>query len=118
MDEIPKIHSDNVVQQTSNDTGSKSEAKTWSFDRAINEIFKLLLQELCLKSSEEHIPAKPLSGIEHLMELRAASLLVLPQSKPVENTTKVIQNKLDSENFGKDWLCPLNLVSPSLAPTK
>ena len=35
----------------------------------------------------------------------------------MENTTKFIQNKMDSENFGKDWLCPQNLVS-SLAPTK
>ena len=51
------------------------------------------------------------------MELCATPLLVLPQSKLVENTTKFIQNKIDSENFGKDWLCPQNLVL-SLAPTK
>ena len=27
----------------------------------------------------------------------------------MENT-KLIQNEIDSENFGKDWLCPQNLV--------
>ena len=51
------------------------------------------------------------------MESHATPLLVLPQSKLVENTTKCIQNRLDSENFGKNWLCPQNLVS-SLAPMK
>ena len=66
---------------------------------------------------EENTTAKPLSGIEHLMESGGTPLLVLPQSKLVENTTKFIQNKIDSENFVKDWLCPQNLVS-SLAPTK
>ena len=28
----------------------------------------------------------------------------------MENTTKFKQSKIDSENFGKDWLCPQNLV--------
>ena len=45
----------------------------------------------------ENTPAKQLSGIEHLMESRATPLLVLPQSKLVENTTtKFIQSKIDS----------------------
>ena len=35
----------------------------------------------------------------------------------VENTTKYIQNKLDSDKCYKDWICPQNLVSV-LAPTK
>ena len=117
MDETPNILSDIVVQQTSKDTGLESEAEIWSFDRAINKVFRLLPQELCPKPSEEHTPAKPLSGNEHLMELHATPLLVLLQSKLVENTTKFIQNKLDSENFGKDWLCPQNIVS-SLALMK
>ena len=102
VDETPIIYSDNVVQQTSKDTGSDSEAEIWSFDRAINAVFRLLRQELCPKSAEEHTSAKPLSGIEHLMELHATPLLVLLQSKVVENTTKFIENKIDSENFGKD----------------
>ena len=99
------IHSDNVVQQSSRDTGS--ELETWSFDRAINEVF---LQVLCPKPTEENAPAKPLSEIQHLLECQATPLLVFPQSKLVENTTKFIQSKIDSENFGKDWLCPQNLV--------
>ena len=44
IDETPNIHSNNVVQQTSKDTGSESEAETWSFDKAINEVFRLLPQ--------------------------------------------------------------------------
>ena len=48
---------------------------------------------------EAHTPAKPLSGIEHLMESLATPLLVILQSKLVENTTKFIQNKLDSANL-------------------
>ena len=108
MEQTPIIHSDNVVQQSSKDTGSESEAETWSFDRAINEVhvFRLLPQELCPMSKEENTTAKPLSGIEHLMESRSTLLLVLSQSKLVENTTKFIQSKIDSENFGKDWLFP------------
>ena len=68
----------------SKDSGSGSETEAWSFDKAINEVFKLLPQGLCPKPSEEHTPAKPLSGIEQLMESPATSLLVLPQSKLVE----------------------------------
>ena len=70
MEQTPVLHSDNVVQQSSRDTGSESELETWSFDRAINEVFRLLPQELCPKPMEENTPAKP-PGIEHLMEARA-----------------------------------------------
>ena len=51
------------------------------------------------------------------MESRTNPLLILPQSKLVENTTKYIQNRLDSDKCFKDWICPQNLVS-ALAPTK
>ena len=39
-------------------TGSVLEAEIWSFDRAINEVFRLLPQEMCPKPTEEHTPAK------------------------------------------------------------
>ena len=116
MDETLVIHSDNVVQQP-RDSGSESISETWSFDRAINEVFRLLPQELCPKLTKENTPRKPLSGIEHLMENRTSTLLMLPQSKLVESTTKFIQSKIDSESLIKDWLCSRHLVSP-LAPTK
>ena len=51
------------------------------------------------------------------MESYATPLLVLPQSKLVENTMKFLQNKLNSEKCGKDWLCSQSLVT-SLTPTK
>ena len=51
------------------------------------------------------------------MESRSTPLLVLPQSKLVENTTKYVQNRLDTEKFCRDWICPQNLVSAP-APTK
>ena len=51
------------------------------------------------------------------MESRSTPLLVLPQSKLVENTTKYIQNRLDSDKCSRDWICPQSLVS-ALAPTK
>ena len=73
-------------------------------------MFRLLPQE-CPKPTEENTPAKPLSGIEHLMKARASPLLVLPLSKLVDGTTKFIQRKIDSENCGKDWLYPQHLVS-------
>ena len=68
-------------------------------------------------NQQEQTPAKPLSGIENLMESRSTPLLVLPHSKLVENTTKYIQNRLDTEKYCKDWICPQKLVS-ALAPTK
>ena len=51
------------------------------------------------------------------MESHATPLLVLPQSELVENTTKFIQDKLNTDKCCKDWICPQNLVM-SLAPTK
>ena len=44
MEQTPITHSDNVMQQSSKDTGSELESETWSFDRAINEVFRLLPQ--------------------------------------------------------------------------
>ena len=105
------------LPQTNKASDSETETEIWSFDRAINEVFRLLPAELCPKTQQDQAPSKPLSGIEHLMESRSTPLLVLPQSKLVENTTKYIQNRLDSEKCFRDWICPQNLVS-ALAPTK
>ena len=73
--------------------------------------------ELCPRPTEEHAPAKPLSGIELLMESHANPLLVLPQSKLVENTARFLQSKIDTEKCGRDWICSKNLVS-SLTQTE
>ena len=73
----------------------------------------------CLRSLrpiEEYAPAKPLSGIEHLMESHATPLLLLPQSKLVENIARFLQNTL-TQKCGRDWICSQNLVS-SLTQTK
>ena len=37
IEEAPNIHSNNVVQQLSKDSGSEYELEAWSFDKAINE---------------------------------------------------------------------------------
>ena len=94
-----------MVQQFSKDSGSEPEIETWSFDKAIYEVFRLLPEEMCPKPSEDHTPSKPLPGMELLMESRS-SMLVLPQSKLIENTTKFIQDRLNLEKLGQDWLCP------------
>ena len=99
----------------SKDSGSESEMETWSFDREINEVFRLLPPELCPRSTEEHTAAKPLSGIEHLMHV--TPLLILPQSKLVENTARFLQDKIDTEKCGRDWICSQSLLS-SLTQTK
>ena len=59
------LQPDQTFQRSSKD--SDLEIETWPFDRAINEVFRLLPPELCPRPAEEHTPAKPLSGIEHLM---------------------------------------------------
>ena len=46
IEETLNIHSDNVVQHFSKDSGSEPEIETWSFDKAINEVFRLLIEEL------------------------------------------------------------------------
>ena len=89
------------MQQTK-DSGSESDSETWSFDRVINEVFRLLHEELCPKPKEENTPTKPLSGIEHLMENHASPFMMLPQSKLVENTTKFIQSQIDSDTLTKN----------------
>ena len=99
------------LSQANKESDSETETEIWSFDRAINEVCRLLPAELCPKTQQEQTPTKPLSGIEHLMESRMNPLLILPQSKLVENTTKYIQNRLDTEKCNKDWICPQNLVS-------
>ena len=103
--------------QANKESDSETETEIWSFDRAINEVFRLLTAELSPKTQQEQTPTKPLSRIEHLMESRTNPLLILPQSKLVENTTKYIQNRLDTEKCNKDRICPQNLVLV-LAPTK
>ena len=87
----------NLTQQNK-ESDSETESEVWSFDRAINEVFLLLPPELCPKTQQDQAPLKPLSGIEQLMESRSTPLLVLPQSKLVQNTTKYIQNRLESDN--------------------
>ena len=67
--------------------------KLGPFDRAINDVFRLLLQELCPKPTEEYTPAKLLSGIEYLMESHTTPLLALPQSKLMKNTTKFMPSE-------------------------
>ena len=71
----------------------------------------------CPRPAEEHTPAKPLSGIKHLMESHMTPLLVLPQSKLVENTAIYLHNKIDTEKCGRDWIRSQNLIS-SLTQTK
>ena len=58
------------------------------------------------RPSEDHTASRPLSGIEQLMESCSAPLQVLPQSKLIENTTKYIQDKLNTDKLGQDWTCP------------
>ena len=86
IEETPDIHSDNVVQQLSKDSGSESEIETWSFDKAVDEVFRLLSEEMCPKPSEDHTPSRPLSEIELLMEWHSTPLQVLPQSKLIETS--------------------------------
>ena len=38
IEETLNIHSDNVVQQFSKDSGSEPEIETWSFDKVINDV--------------------------------------------------------------------------------
>ena len=92
-----------TLLRPSRDSGSDTEMETWTFDRAINEVFRLLPPELCPRSTKEHAPAKPLSGIEQLMELQTIPLLILPQSKLIENTARFLQDKINMEKCGRDW---------------
>ena len=119
-EEVPNIQTmtpEQVISRPSRDSGSDNEPETWSFVRAINEVFRPLPPKLCPRQTEEHAPAKPLSGIELLMESQSAPLILLPQSKLIENTTKFLQDRINSEKCGKEWVCPPNLVS-ALTQTK
>ena len=48
---------EHFTQHSTKDSGSESEHEIWSFDRAINEVFRLLPQGLCPRPTEEHTPA-------------------------------------------------------------
>ena len=43
--------------------------------------------------------------------------MILPQSKLIENTTKFLKDRINSEKCGKEWVCPPNLAS-ALTQTK
>ena len=89
-EEIPNVQTmtpEQTSPRPSRDSGFDTEMETWSFDRAINKVFRLLPQDLCPRPTEEHAPAKPLSGIEQLMESQSTPLMILPQSRLIENTT-------------------------------
>ena len=105
---IDEVHLN--LSQENKQSDSETETEIWSLDCAINADFRLLPSELCPMTQQEQTPTKPLSGIEHLMESRTNPLLILPQSKFVENTNKYIQNRLDSDKCFKDWICPQNLL--------
>ena len=117
VNNIQTITPEQTMPHPSRDSGSDNEMKTWSFDSAINEVFRLLPPELCPRSTEEHTPARLLSGIEQLMESQLTPLMMLPQSKLIEYTARFLQDKIDSKKCGRDWVCTQNLVS-SLTQTK
>ena len=100
-----------VISCPSRDSGSDNEMEIWSFDRAINEVFRLLPPELYPRQTEEHTTAKPLSGIEQLLESQSTPLMMLPQSKLIVNMARFLQDKINSEKCSKDWVCPQNVVS-------
>ena len=116
-EELQNLLFDNSVHQISKDSGSDSEQESWSFDKAISEVFRLVLEEMCPRPSEDHTPSKSLSRIELLMESHTTPLPDLPHSKLIENTTKYIQSKLDMDELGQDWTCPQQFVK-SLAPLR
>ena len=109
--------SEQTLPCPSRDSGSDTKMETWSFDRAISEAFRLLPPKLCPRSTEEHAPEKPLSDIEQLMESQLTPLRILPQSRLIENTARFLQDKIDTEKCGRDWVCSQSLVS-SLMQTK
>ena len=119
-DQSPNVQTmtpEQTIPRPSRDSNSDNETETWSFDRAINEVFRLLPPELCPRSTEEHTPARPLSGIEQLMESQLTPLMMLPQSKLIENSARFLQDKIDSEKCDRDWVYSQNLAS-SLTQTK
>ena len=68
-----------TLQRSTKNSGSDSEIENWSFDRAIK--FSGFCLRRCPRPTKDHAPAKPLSGIKHLMESHKTPLLLLPQSK-------------------------------------
>ena len=109
MDQKPVIHSDNVVQQAK-DSGRirKPGPLTGLLMRCLDCFLRSYVLNRRGKYSYK-------ATIKSTMENRASPLMTLPQSKLVENTTKFIQSKIDSESLTKDWLC---FSIWSLAPTK
>ena len=49
----------NLTQQNK-ESNSETVSEVWSFDRAINEVFRLLPPELCPKTQQDQAPLKPL----------------------------------------------------------
>lgn len=92
--------------------------ETWSFDKAINEVFRLLPSDMCPRESEDNIPVKPLSGIERLSGVNKTSRLsMLPQSLAVKETLKTFQTEFEKKSNVAQWSAPTSFMT-SIAPMK
>lgn len=92
--------------------------ETWSFDKAINEVIRLLPSDMCPRESEDNIPVKPLSGIERLSGVNKTSRLsMLPQSLAVKETLKMFQTEFEKKSNVAQWSAPTSFMT-SIAPMK
>ena len=99
-----------VIPRPSRDSGSDNEMETCPL---IGQSMRFLgfYRRSKPRQTKEHTPAKPLSGIEQLMELQSTPLMMLSQSKLIENSARFLQDNIDWEKCGKNWVCPQNVVS-------
>ena len=97
--------------------GTQDQIPKWKPGPLIGQSIKCL--GFCLGSYAQGLPSKTLSlsGIEQLTETQSTPLLILPQSKLIENTARFLRDKKDTEKCGRDWVCSQSLV-PSLTLTK
>lgn len=100
------------------DDDPEDHRETWSFDKAINEVFRLLPSDMCPQEPDDNIPVKPLSGIERLSGVTKTSRLsMLPQSLAVKETLKTFQTEFEKKSPASQWSAPTSFLT-SIAPIK
>ena len=110
---VPASKASTQVSHARTHSSSEEEPdEAWSFDRAINEVYKLLPESMC--PAQVHSERKKvLSSIEKLSTSdNRPPMKLLPHSSLVSDTLSVIEAETKKSRTVKGWSVPTSVIHP------